>query len=95
MMYVSLFFIHLSFQLNAFRLHSHAFVYFVIGCLAIYLAVQDRMVSLWVRRRERASEGEVVLPKLHWIPKEAKRKVKCDQPLIGGSFLMISGDGRG
>jgi hypothetical protein len=43
----------------------------------IYLAVQDRVVSLWMRGREGAAQGKVVLPKLHWVPEEeeAKRQI--------------------
>jgi hypothetical protein len=41
----------------------------------IHLAVQDRVVSFWMRGRERATQGEMVLPKLHWVPEEAKRQM--------------------
>jgi hypothetical protein len=38
--------------------------------------VQDRVVPLWVRRREGAAQGEVVLRELHLVPKEAERQVR-------------------
>lgn len=43
----------------------------------IHLAVQNRVVSLWLCGRQGAAQGKVVLPKLHWIPEEAKRQVIC------------------
>jgi hypothetical protein len=43
----------------------------------IHLAVQNRVVSLWLCGRQGATQGKVVLPKLHRIPEEAKRQVIC------------------
>ena len=43
----------------------------------IHLAVQNRVVSLWLCGRQGAAQGKVVLPKLHRIPEEAKRQVIC------------------
>jgi hypothetical protein len=63
----------------------------------IHLAVQDRVVSFWMRGRERATQGEMVLPKLHWVPEEAKRQmIFLSLCVLGGRtwLLNVVDDGR-
>jgi hypothetical protein len=47
-----------------------------LSVLMFCFAVQDRVVPLWMRRLERAAEGEVVLRELQFVPKEAERQVR-------------------